>query len=175
MKQQYQRACKMLSTALDMEKKGKAFYDRSVKKCKDKKCRDMFKMLAGLEVRHIQRIEKIYESLSSGEGWCDWDDDATHPDLGQIFSKLTFQHGANIKADSTDIEALDTGLGLENESITFYQQAAQKATDKEEKQFLKAIIAEEKMHHQSLADMRLYLQNPAAYFNEMEKPHLDGA
>jgi rubrerythrin len=175
MKQQYKRTCDMLSTALDLEKKGRAFYQRAGKKCRDQKCRDIFKMLADLELEHIERIEKIYDSLSSGEGWCDWDEAGKHPDLGQVFRKLTMRHGADIKADSTDIEALDTGLGLEEESIKFYQQAAKKAADKEEKQFLKAMIAEEKMHHQGLADMRLYLQNPAAYFNEMEKPSLDGA
>ncbi|HUT54703.1 MAG TPA: ferritin family protein [bacterium] len=175
MKPQFKRTCDMLSTALDMEKKGKAFYQRAGKKCKDPKCRDVFKMLADLEVEHIERIRKIYESLESGEGWCDWDEEGTHPDLGQVFRELTFRHGADITADSTDLEALDTGLGLEKESISFYQEAAKKATDKEEKEFLKAMVGEEKMHHQSLADMRLYLENPAAWFAEQEKPHLDGA
>jgi rubrerythrin len=175
MEKKYQRTCDMLSTAIDLEKKGRAFYQRAAKKCEDTNCRDLFKMLADQELSHIERIRKIYDSLSSGEGWCEWREQGTHPNLGRVFRELTFKHGADVESRSTDLEALDTGLELEKQSIKYYQDALAKAASAEEKEFLQAMVGEEKMHHQGLADLRLYIENPAAYFNEKEKPHWDGA
>ena len=52
MTEKNQRACDMLSTALDMEKKGKAYYDRAAGNCQGEQCRHIFKNLAEQEVAH---------------------------------------------------------------------------------------------------------------------------
>ena len=44
-----------------------------------------------------------------------------------------------------------------------------------EKKFLERMIQEERTHHSTLTDMKLYLSDPSSYFIETEKHGLDGA
>ena len=51
-----QAACNMLSAALEMEEKGKKFYDKSAQTCKNNECKEVFSMLSKEETLHIERI-----------------------------------------------------------------------------------------------------------------------
>jgi len=166
----------MLSTALDMEKKGKAFYDRAARNCRSGQVKDIFRMLAEQEVVHIERINRLYESLTGGKGWCELEyKDSKHLSIGKVFSEMARKHGANIKTYTTDIEALDAGIDMEARSLKFYQDQLEAAGDPMEKEFLEKMAAEEKEHHATLSDMRLYLSDPSSWFSEKERTGLDGA
>ncbi|MEE9401654.1 MAG: ferritin family protein [Desulfobacteria bacterium] len=171
------RSLQMLSTALELEKKGKNFYDKAVSTCHDAVGREIFRMLMKDEIMHMDRIQKIYESLKAGETWSDeWKSiEPGHKDLGVLFREMVSDHGKDITAKTSDIEALDVGIDLESRAITFYQGHLSKADDSLEREFLEHIITEEKGHHAALSDMKLYLSDPAAWFVEQEHPGLDGA
>ena len=166
--------CQMLSTALEMEKKGKAFFDKAVSKCQAQQCKDIFKMLAKEEVVHMVRIKKIYDSLSSNQGWVDWRDFEVEQDLGKLMKQLVQEHGKNIRAETSDIEALNIGIDLEEKSITYYSNHLDKSTDPLEKEFLQKLVEEERGHHLALIDMKFYLTDPSGWFREMERGGLDG-
>jgi rubrerythrin len=171
-----QRACDMLSTALDMEKKGKAFYDRAAQNCESEQVKDVFSMLAEQEVAHIERINRLYESLTGGKGWCELEyKDGKHPSIGKVFSEMAKKHGADIKTYTTDVEALETGIDLEARSLKFYRERLDEAGDPMEKEFLEKMAAEEKEHHATLSDLKLYLSDPSSWFSEKERTGLDGA
>jgi rubrerythrin len=175
MKNDKNRSLKMLSTALEMEEKGRAFYERVVSTCKNSVGREMFKMLLEDEKVHMDRIKKIYESLSGREVWCSWDDlEAPHGNLTAIFRKMAKEHGSKISVDTDDLEALDVGIDFEARSVEFYEEQLKKATDKLETDFIKEMIVEEKEHYAALEDMKLYLSDPASWFRERERGGLDG-
>ncbi len=171
------RSLQMLSTALEMEEKGKGFYGKAVSTCHTAMGREIFRMLMKDEVMHMDRIRKIYKRLKAGQPWSDeWKSiQSSHKDLGVLFRELASAHGPKITAKTGDIEALDVGIDFELRAISFYQEHLEKATDPLEREFIERIIAEEMSHHTALSDMKLYLSDPAAWFVEQERAGLDGA
>lgn len=171
------RTLKMLSKALELEKKGKRFYDEAVAKCQNQVGRDIFKMLRDDELLHMDRIRKIYDSLTGDRGWDEgWKDlESAHEDLEKVFRDMASKHGKDIKADTSDLEAIDVGLDFEQASVNFYEKHLEDATDAGEKNFMERMIQEERTHHSTLTDMKLYFTDPSSYFIETEKHGLDGA
>lgn len=172
-----ERSLHMLSTALEMERKGKAFYDEAIATCHNAVGREMFRMLMKDEVVHMDRILKIYEALKAGRAWSDeWKSlKPDHKDLRVLFKEMVSNHGTRITSKTSDLEALDVGIDFESRAISFYQEHLEKTTDSLEREFIEQIINEEKSHHAALSDMKLYLSEPAAWFGEQEHPGLDGA
>ncbi|MCD6570890.1 MAG: ferritin family protein [Deltaproteobacteria bacterium] len=172
----YNRTLKMLSEALTMEEKGKAFYQKALQSIQNKLGREIFGMLASDEDIHMMRINKIYVSLKSDNVFPDeWKSiKPDHKDLNILFEELAKGHGKEIKAETSDIQALDIGLDFELRSVKFYEEQLEKAEDPKEKEFIEQMILEEKSHHTALSDMKLYLADPSAWFFEHEHTGLDG-
>ena len=171
------RSLQMLSTALEMEKKGADFYDKAVSECQNELGREMFRMLMKEELIHMDRILKIYEVLKAGKAWSDeWRSiKSEHKDIGVLFKEMASAHGQDITATTSDMEALDVGIDFESRAITFYQEHLSKAEDSLELEFLEQLIKEERGHHAALSDMKLYFSDSASWFAEMERSGLDGA
>ncbi|MBW2648656.1 MAG: hypothetical protein JRC53_02390 [Deltaproteobacteria bacterium] len=84
------------------------------------------------------------------------------------------KHGSKIIADTSDLEALDTGIDFEMRSVEFYEEQLTKATNSLEQEFIKKMVTEERGHHAALTDMKFYLSDPAGWFREKERGGLDG-
>jgi rubrerythrin len=166
----------MLSAALDMEEKGKAFYEKAVTTCRNPQCKEIFSALMKDEVVHNGRIKQIHNTLTSQKCWTrDWESiKAPSNDLGMLFKSLAVRERGKIKAETTDLEAVDIGLDLESTSIKFYQEHRAKTTDPIEAAFLDQMILEEKGHWKALKDTRYYLTDPQGWFMEKERAGLDG-
>lgn len=171
------RALNMLATALTMEEKGKAFYQKAIEQCGNDLGQEIFRKLKADEDVHVERIQSIYASLTDNGAWSEeWKSHKVeHEDLGAFFRTLARKHGASIKADTGDIEALDIGIDFEQKAVTFYQEQLREASDELEREFIQHMITEEKGHHGALTDMKMYLENPEAWFLESERSLLDGA
>ena len=169
------RSEELLKTALEMEIKGKAFYDKATATCKSELGREIFAMLAKDEVVHVERIKNIYNSLETTNKWTsDWQKISKAPTpINTIFKDLVAKHKTTTKADTSDLEALDVGIDLETKAVSFYENQLKSSNDPLEKVFSEKMIAEEKSHLAVLIDTKLYLENPAAYYVEMERPGFD--
>lgn len=172
----YDRSMAMLTTALEMESKGKEFYGKALKTSHNPLGQKIFTMLQKDEDVHIQRIQAIYTQLKGQHAWTDaWKTMTVgHEDLGKVFRELAAAHGQNIKADTGDLEALDVGIDFEFKSVRFYEDQLKVAEDRLEKEFIQHMIAEEKGHHTALSDMKHFLGDPAAWFREQERSAFDG-
>ena len=172
----YDRAKAMLSTALEMEEKGKAFYEKAVQTCKNQLGVKIFTMLKKDEDIHIQRIKKTYEQLDTQHTWSEeWKSFGQgHADLGKVFRDLAAAQSQNIKADSGDLEALDVGIAFEFKSVRFYEDQLKAATEAIEQEFIKRMVVEETGHHTALSEMKAFLADPAAWFREQERSSFDG-
>ena len=166
----------MLTTALEMEEKGKAFYEKAVKTCGNPQCQEIFSALVKDEVLHQERIKQIHDTLTSGKCWTrDWESiKGSSEKLGLLFQKLAAREKEKIKAETTDVEALDIGLDFELASIQFYQDHRTRTSDPLEAAFLDQMILEEKGHWKALKDTRYYLTDPEGWFMEKERAGLDG-
>lgn len=167
----------LFETALELEKKGKLFYDQAAEKSDPGLGGRIFKLLAEEELTHIERIKKIHEAIEAkGVFPADWQGLAPKPgNLGKVFRELAIQHGRGINAGTTELDALDAGIEFEARSIAFYQDQGQQAASAPEKEFLDKMVDEERSHHAALTDMKFYFADPAGWFREFEKGGLDGA
>jgi rubrerythrin len=172
-----ERSLNMLTTALSMEEKGKAFYQEAIEQCGNDLGQEIFRKLKADEDIHVARIKSIYASLTDKGTWSEeWKShEVEHEDLGAFFRTLAKKHGTNIQADTGDIEALDVGIDFEQKAVTFYREQLKEASDALEREFIQCMVTEEKGHHAALTDMKMYLENPEAWFQETERSLLDGA
>jgi rubrerythrin len=166
----------MLATALEMEEKGRAFYKKAAVSCHNPQCKEIFSTLINDEVVHTQRIKQIHDALLGSKCWIrNWETlKASQKDLSDVFRKLAAGTREKIKADTSDLEAVDIGLEFESASIAFYKNHRSKTSDPLEAAFLDQMVLEETGHWQALQDIRYYLTDPEGWFMEKERAGLDG-
>jgi len=84
------QALEMLRMALDMEEKGKSFYDGAIAKCDNEVGREIFTTLRNDEIVHVERIKEIFDSLETDAIWkADWfDSKEVKSDLKPFFKDL---------------------------------------------------------------------------------------
>ncbi len=160
--------------ALEMEEKGREFYDRVAQECSDSVGKEVFAMLRDDEVRHKRRIKEISEALESGSDWqnaCRLQED--FGDAHQVFSRVVSGSAAQSCGDRP--QALDTGIEFELALVDFYERALRDAEDSVEKEFLEKMVQEEKGHYILLSDMSYYYEDPEAWARDQGRGGLDGA
>jgi rubrerythrin len=168
----------LLGTALEMEKRGFTYYDAAVNTCQNELGRELFRSLRDDETVHIERIKRIYESVLGGTRWSsEWEslDVGPHPELNTLYKEMARKHGPRIRANTSDLQALDVGIDLELRAVKYYEGALPGAHEIVERKFLERMVNEERAHHRALVNTRQFLTNPEAWFVEQEKPGLDGA
>ena len=177
MTQEIDKAISILKTALEMEKKGRLFYEKAMAQCKNQLGKDIFTRLRNDEIVHEDRIQAIFEEFQSqgkwGKSWKAFKQE--HDPLATMFRNIALKHGPDVQADAEDLKALEIGIDFESEAIKFYEKHLEKATDPIEREFIKKMIFEEKDHHRALSDVHHYLSNPESWFEEKERSGLDGA
>ena len=94
--------------------------------------------------------------------------------LRTIFAKATEEMGSNIEAPTTELDAIQTAVDLENKTYDFYKSQGENATYDAERGFYETLAAEEREHHLILLDYYEYLKDPAGWFVKKEHPSLDG-
>jgi rubrerythrin len=128
----------------------------------------MLERLANDELNHIQRIKQLYQSLTKDsleQVKLEAPEKAVFEDL---FKRMKNQLDEAVE-DLTEVgvddeEIVNVALELEANSRFFYEEAAQKATDKVVKEFYELLAQEEKGHQELLQRTNQYLANPSLFF-----------
>jgi len=166
---------KWVCTALEMEEKGRVFYENAARECSAEVGQKIFAMLRDDEVRHVQRIKEIEKALDRDSGLeqaCRLDD--REVDAGRAFRELAGKVQAEKPCDST-IKALNAGMDFELALVKFYEEALEKASEELEREFLRRMVAEEKGHFVLLSDMQYYYEDPEGWHMDKDRAGLDGA
>ena len=166
---------KWVCTAVDMEDKGRKFYEKAAADCQEGFGKDIFAMLRDDEIRHVEKIREIEKALDNEQNLekaCTLPDE--QPDSRKIFRAMA--SGAEVhKACTSTEKALETGLAFEQELIRFYQDALDNAGEGLEKDFLTRMVAEEKQHYALLEDLNFYYKDPEGWAMDQDRAGLDGA
>jgi len=164
-----------LNDAIQMEIDGKKFYLEAGQASADSLGRELFTSLAAEEDEHRQKFEEIYQALRSKN---EWPPVTYHPDSGRrlktVFARASQAAPAGRTPAATELEAVQTAMEMENKTYDYYIRQSRAARHPPEKEFFRAVAAQERVHHTALKDYFQYLQNPAAWFVEKEHPSLDG-
>lgn len=164
-----------LRVAVQMEIDGKEFYMKASRASSNDMGRKLLESLAVEEDLHRQKFEQIYQALQQKKAWPSIEpasDFSQH--LKTLFARQAEEIGTSITALSTEIEAVETAMDMENKSYDFYKSQSKTATYTVEKDFYDEVAAEETVHHSLLRDYYDYLKDPVQWFNQKEHPLLDG-
>ena len=163
-----------LEIALKMEKEGREFYLKAGQKSKNQLGQKLFQSLADAELEHMEKIKKIHAALA---GTARWPGGETTFVKGKfpptVFAEALANVGRLVKATSDDLEALRTGMDLENKGLLFYLDRSGQAASSGERQFYQALVAEERGHYLLLSDSYEFLTDPQGYLVRKEHHGLD--
>jgi rubrerythrin len=164
-----------LKTSIQMEIDGKEFYLKSADSSANDLGKQLLKRLSEEEDIHRQVFEKIYKNISANLGW---PEKTVSFDSGRrlktIFAKATAAMAANPSAIPSEMDAIQTGMTMENKTYDFYVKRAGLAAFPGEKKFYEEIAAQEKEHHRILLDYYEFLTDPAAWYKFKEHQMVDG-
>jgi len=164
-------------TAMAIKEKKRSLYDEAMKNCPDQVGIETFRMLKAAEEEHLGHINIVYEEAKKGTtavDACQFHEFKTE-DKKALLRRIGEEQGRIPKACLDDVAAIETGLALENEAITFFDKQYAGATDSLERDFLERMIAEERQHLIMLADLRFYYVDTENWFLEKGRQRLDGA
>jgi rubrerythrin len=164
-----------LQIAIQMEIDGKEYYLKASQKSSSELGKKLLASLAAEEDTHRQKFEEIYTAIRSKKAWPVTD---FQPDGGKrlrtIFARTTEEMGPNIETHTTELDAIQTAMDMENKTFDFYKSQGRNATYDTEREFYETLAIEEREHHIVLLDYYEYLNDPAGWFVNKEHPSLDG-
>ncbi len=170
-----ERTLEALQAAIQMELDGKECYMQASQESGNEVGRQLLRSLAEEEDTHRQKFIEIYNAIQKRKGWpaatSPTDKGKTLRDLLETICKAI---GISAEASVNELDALNTAIDKEKKSYDFYEKQSQVAMYDIEKDFYKALAAEEREHELILLDYYEYLTNPAGWFVKIEHPSLDG-
>jgi len=142
-----------LQIAIQMEIDGKEYYLKASQKSSNELGKRLLESLAAEEDIHRQKFEEIYNAIRNKKDWPITD---FQPDGGKrlrtIFARTTEEMGPNIETHTTELDAIQTAMDMENKTFDFYKSQEQRATYDAERDFYQTLAAEEREHHLVLLD-----------------------
>ena len=149
----------VIEMALKIEENGMKFYTDAFKAARDERVKELFKKLAIEEAHHIKTFSKMKDLVKDeyvSEGFDPYITEASDY-LRSMADSEVFKNPAGGAVFAGEIanpaEVLDFAIGMEKESIKFYEEFEKVIVEKD-KPVLKALIEQEEEHLGLLNDMR---------------------
>lgn len=166
---------KALKDAIQMEVDGRQFYLEAAKKVKSEGVREILDYLAESEVYHIKKFNEIYQSLQKDPSWTETLAEFKPPHSEPYVCVMAMSKEDQGVGGKDDLEALRTGLKMEQCAIDYYTKLAKETPIPLARRFFMSLAHEERGHYLMLLDMHNYLTDPADWFYVTEMGHVDGA
>ena len=175
MANEHETTLSALQTAIRMEIDGKEFYQQAGKSSRNPLGKSLLKKLAAEEDVHRKVFENIFNTIRTKKGWPGGKIEVhTGKSLRTVFSEALKEMDRDVKTVPSEMDAIQTAMGMENKTYDYYKERGKKAAYDAEKQFYEALAVQEEEHHRLLLDYFEFLKNPAAYFVQKEPHSLDG-
>ena len=136
----------------------------------------MFKQIADEEKEHYEMLKKLYEKWEQKKKW-----PATVPLkvkkslTAYILKSMSGKKSARIAGNDDDLKAIRTAIDFETRGVALYTKLEKQSTESKEKVFFNLLACVERDHLLSLRDTEQFLTDPATWYQNIEKPMLDGA
>lgn len=149
-----------LRIAIEMEKRGEAFYRKAARVSSKREVQDMLKSLAEDEVAHGAEFTRLYnEALERREQAASYGDE-TNAYLSAIAADIVFPGGLMaLRRDGFDDIAavLEYAIGSEKDSILFYMELSRLGANPGARETFLAIADQERAHMRRLCRQRAEL------------------
>ena len=144
----------VLEVAVRIERGGVSFYNRMGDGLKSPQARDVFSFLAAEEEKHAGTFGKMLEKTAEYTPRYDYPGEyGKFLDLMAESMVRKIENQVKKTGIQSDAEAIEAGIEFEKETILFYGELMENP-DLPEKDILKNIIAEEKLHWRKLEALR---------------------
>ena len=164
-----------LKDAVQMELEGRQFYLEAAKKVESAGVREILEYLAESEKYHIEKFNEIYQSLQKDPAWTESLAAFSPPKHEPYVCVLAMAKENQASGGQDDLQALRTGIKMEDCSIDYYTKLAKETTNPLARRFFMSIAHEERGHFLMLMDMHNYLSLPEDWFYVKQMSHVDGA
>jgi rubrerythrin len=165
-----------LNAAIEMEERGYSLYKESSRKAKDNFAREVFAFLAAEELNHINAIRKFHGNFVAGELNSTDDlikelkDGKPKTSIDDLFAQLKNK----IPVGGSDLDVYNFAMDFERKGEAFYKKAEAEAADKGAKKLFGFLVGEERNHFKIVESCLAYFENPAEFFHNREKWHMEG-
>ena len=152
----------LIKIAIDIERRGTAFYDIMSKSTENATARIAFQYLADMERGHVQIFENMLGKVDKHQpSENNAEEKAAY--LQALFDSAAFTdemvESEMATQANSDIEALELAIAAEKDSILFYYELRD-IMPKRVHTTVNRIIAEEKLHLRQLTETKKELTNP---------------
>ena len=158
--------------ALKTESDGNGFYEHAAKHTDHKLARAAFEMLAKEEVRHVELIESLGQTLESGAKI-----EVDSPDMKALETSIHTIYGAAIavpvESEMEPSEAYAKAIALEENVCSLYLAYSKECESDAAKHLFDVLYREEQDHLSLLEDMLGYLTDPNQWFVDRDMVMLD--
>jgi rubrerythrin len=165
-----------LAFALENEQKEHDFYMAHANKTKNMAGKNMFEQIAAEEKEHYEVLKNLRNTWEKQQKWPETVPLEVKKSLtGSILKSMSDIKAAHVKGDDDDLMAIRTAIDFEARGVALYTKLENESTDPKEKSFFKLIASVERDHMLSLRDTEEFLTDPVSWYQNIEKPGLDGA
>jgi rubrerythrin len=165
-----------LKFALENEQKEREFYLANARRTKNLAGKNMFKQIADEEKEHYEILKKLHDKWEEKKNWPETVPLKVKKSLaGSILISMAGKKSARFNGNEDDLKAVRTAIDFEARGMALYTKLGEESTDPREKEFFNLIAGVERQHFLSLCDTEVFLTDPATWYQNMEKPMLDGA
>ncbi len=165
-----------LEVALNNEQREREFYLKHAKRTTNPLGKAMFQQIADEELEHYERLKELHAKWDKKETWPETVPLKVNETIVKDILKAVVDKVDKMPpGDGDDLEAIRTAIDFEAEGAMYYARMRDKVTNRKEKDFFNLLADMEHEHFVSLKDTEELLSNPEAWYQKMEKPHMDGA
>ncbi|MFC1984573.1 ferritin family protein [Chloroflexota bacterium] len=148
MKPGEEAALEIFDKAMETEREGIKVYEEAAAKAQDVKAREIFQMLAKAECRHLSIIELTKEDVRRTYSSHTWKGDFVS-EIGKEIEAIGRQYlpkSTDEIVSASALDAINMGMKVEQDSITFYSNAKTKVTDPGVANLFNILLASERVH-----------------------------
>jgi rubrerythrin len=163
MKPGEEAALELFDKAMETEREGIKVYEEAVAKAQDVRAREIFQMLAEAEHRHLSIIEITKEDVRHTYSSYTWKDGGFISEVGKEIEAIGRQYLPKLTDEIVSASALDainTGIKVEQDSIAFYSDAKTKVTDPGVANLFNILLLSERAHLLLLELNKNYITYP---------------
>ena len=147
----------IVEMGIKIEEMGQNFYESYAKDTKDEEIKKLFTFLAGEEVKHKKRFQKILDSMKRGEFSIVFDSEAVDQYFEAIVNTRIFttpESAISLAKSSRDaIEAVNNAIAFEKDTLVFFYGFMEIVKD-ETREVIMKLVDEEKSHIRMLYDIK---------------------
>jgi rubrerythrin len=153
-----------ISTAIQMEKDGHAFYKKCAEQTKSDLGAKIFESIAGDELVHLMTFHKMFEDAIGEEELQAVEKTGKKYETPPVFPKdLSAVEGAN--ADVDELAALEIAMEAEQKAIDFYGKMRDDTDNEAVKKIISLIIGQEKNHYLILSEELNYMNTMGDWYD----------